>query len=247
MNANPILFIDSKDFPEIVNCPAKGSLQKESELRRFTWVPESIENILIKVGRGVRHYRQKHALQALAGKNTKKIMIGSAGTGFEGWVSTDKEALNLVSESAWMSYFKPNSLEAILAEHVWEHLSVDEANIAAKNCYTFLKPGGYLRVAVPDGLHPDPAYIEEVRPGGSGPGANDHKVLYTYASFRELFANLGFDVRLLEYFDEQGQFQCNDWDRSDGMIQRSKRFDPRNSAKQLSYTSIILDAVKPAC
>jgi predicted SAM-dependent methyltransferase len=202
-------------FPRFVNCPAKGYLRKESELRRITWVPESLENTLFEIGRGVRRYRQRHALQALAGKALKQIVIGSSSTGIGGWVSTDKETLNLLSESTWMAYFSPNSLDAILAEHVWEHLS------------------------------PDPAYIEGVRPGGTGPGAEDHKVLYTYASFRELFANLGFDVRLLEYFDEQGQFQCNDWNPSDGMIRRSQRFDPRNFARQLSYTSIILDAVKP--
>lgn len=34
-----------------------------------------------------------------------------------------------------------------------------------------LKPGGYVRVAVPDGFHPDPAYIEMGRPGGYGTGS----------------------------------------------------------------------------
>lgn len=216
-------------------------------MRRITWIPEVAENALVNIGRGVRRYRQRHALQALAGKELKKIVIGSSGTGMGGWVATDKETLNLLSESAWSTYFKPNSLDAILAEHVWEHLSPEEASVAAKNCYTFLKPGGYLRVAVPDGFHPDPAYIEGVRPGGSGPGAEDHKALYTHASFCELFASAGFDASLLEYFDEQGQFHSNGWNPSDGMIRRSQRYDPRNSAKQLSYTSIILDAVKPVC
>ena len=88
--------------------------------------------------------------------------------------------------------------------------------------------------------------IEEVRPGGSGAGADDHKVLYNYASICELFSSIGFDVHLLEYFDEHGQFHCNDWHPSDGLVQRSKKFDPRNTAEQLAYTSIILDAVKPA-
>ncbi len=143
-------------------------------------------------------------------------------------------------------FFQPSSLDAILAEHVWEHLHPYEAVVAAKMCYAFLKPGGYLRVAVPDGFHPDDSYRDAVKPGGTGAGADDHKVLYTYLSFRDVFINAGFDVRLQEYFDEHGEFRCNDWDPSEGMIQRSKRFDPRNSSERLAYTSIILDAIKPS-
>ena len=54
------------------------------------------------------------------------------------------------------------------------------------NCYEFLRPGGRLRIAVPDGFHPEPGYIEYVRPGGTGIGADDHKVLYNYQSLRKL-------------------------------------------------------------
>jgi predicted SAM-dependent methyltransferase len=153
--------------------------------------------------------------------------------------------LNLLSEGDWLRYLKKGSLDAILAEHVWEHLAPEESVIAAKNCFTFLKPGGYLRVAVPDGFHPDADYVESVRPGGSGCGAGDHKVLYTYDRFRDLFSSVGFDVILLEYFDERGKFHCQEWSSGDGFVERSKRFDSRNADGRLSYTSIILDARKP--
>lgn len=33
----------------------------------------------------------------------------------------------------------------ILAEYVWEHISEIEGIVASKNCYDFIKPGGYLR------------------------------------------------------------------------------------------------------
>ena len=196
-----------------------------------------------------RHARridaQTKALRALAGQRYRRIVIGSSGTAPEGWVPTDREVIDLLREDTWLRHFGPGSLDAILAEHVWEHLSADDAARAAVTCYQFLKPGGYLRVAVPDGLHPDPAYIEQVRPGGSGSGASDHKVLYDYSSVGELFAVAGFEVRLYEYFDCDGRFQFVDWNPADGMIRRSIRFDERNSPKRLAYTSIILDAVKP--
>lgn len=40
--------------------------------------------------------------------------------------------------------------DAFLAEHVWEHLSLEDAHRATRNCYRFLRPGGRLRLAVPD-------------------------------------------------------------------------------------------------
>ena len=100
---------------------------------------------------------------------------------------TDQDVLNLLVEGDWLAYFSPNSLDAILAEHIWEHLTPEEAAVAAMLCFKFLKPGGYLRVAVPDGFHPDPAYIEDVKPNGKGPGADDHKLLYTYHTFSQGF------------------------------------------------------------
>ncbi len=37
-----------------------------------------------------------------------------------------------------------------MAEHVWEHLSLSDAHVAARNCQRYLRPGGRLRLAVPD-------------------------------------------------------------------------------------------------
>ena len=101
-------------------------------------------------------------------------------------------------------------------------------------------------MAVPDGFHPDPAYRDWMRVEGVGFGADDHKVLYDHQTLGELFAQAGFEVALLEYFDAGGKFHAEAWDPADGMIRRSQRFDPRNQGGELHYTSLILDARKPA-
>jgi len=175
-----------------------------------------------------------------------RIVVGTSGMSLPGWISSDIGYLNLVRPEQWAGYFSPASLEAILAEHVWEHLSLEEGRIAARTCYHFLQPGGYLRVAVPDGFHPDPAYRGWVEVGGVGFGADDHKMLYDHQSLGGLFTQAGFAVTLLEYFDAQGEFHAAAWDPADGMIRRSRRFDPRNRGGELRYTSLILDARKPA-
>ena len=173
-----------------------------------------------------------------------KLVIGAAGIYEPGWTPTEVEQLNLLKPEDWERSFQRNAIDAILAEHVWEHLSEADGRQAARQCYEYLKPGGYLRIAVPDGFHPDQGYIDYVKPGGHGAGADDHKVLYDHKSILPMFENVGFRVELLEYFDSEGHFHCVDWNPEDGKILRSRRFDERNADKPLSYTSLILDAKK---
>lgn len=173
-----------------------------------------------------------------------KIVIGSAEIPIEGWVLSDRDILDLLKPEEWKKYFETKLADAFLAEHVWEHLTPENGRVAAETCYRFLEKGGYIRVAVPDGLHPDQSYIDYVKPGGSSPAAKDHHVLYTYKTLREVFEKAGFTVQLLEYFDEAGQFHFSEWNSDDGYINRSKRYDERNVGGLLKYTSIILDAKK---
>lgn len=79
-----------------------------------------------------------------------RIIIGAGKTEYDGWESTQENELILLNIDDWKNQFDDQCLDAILAEHVWEHMSYDEGIIAAKNCYKFLKPGGYIRCAVPD-------------------------------------------------------------------------------------------------
>jgi predicted SAM-dependent methyltransferase len=169
-----------------------------------------------------------------------KIIVGSDNSLFKGWFSTDQDVLNLLNQEHWKKYFSPFSIDAILAEHVWEHLTAAEGLTAAKNCYSYLKEDGYLRVAVPDGFHPNPEYIDMVDVGGK----DDHKVLYNYKSFKNVFESAGFKVNLLEYFDEEGEFHFEEWNIEDGYVKRSKKYDSRNKDGKLNFTSIILDAYK---
>jgi predicted SAM-dependent methyltransferase len=181
----------------------------------------------------------------IRGASPLRIVVGAGGLFDPGWIATDVDVLDILDVAQWRRLFAENSIDAILAEHVWEHLTAEQGLLAAENCFRFLRPGGYLRAAVPDGNHPDPAYREWVRPGGSGAGADDHKLLYNHESFGRLFAKAGFQVEPIEYFDADGEFHAVDWDPALGKIERSQRFDERNRDGQLAYTSVIVDARKP--
>jgi predicted SAM-dependent methyltransferase len=190
--------------------------------------------------------RERYRVKKCAQHSPVRIVIGASDIFENGWIPTDIEYLNLLIPDHWQKTFQRNSIDAILAEHVWEHLTIDDGLVAARQCYEYLKPGGYLRVAVPDGFHPNPKYINYVKVGGTGLGAQDHKVLFTYETLRDVFSRAGFRVELLEYFDSDGKFHSVNWDPRAGRIRRSQRFDERNVNGELQYTSIILDAYKDA-
>jgi predicted SAM-dependent methyltransferase len=178
--------------------------------------------------------------------NKRKFNIGSGKFTFEnGWLNTDKNSLNICREEDWKRYLKFLKLDNILAEHVWEHLAEEETAAANRNCFAFLKHGGNLRLAVPDGFHPKQDYIDWVKIGGVGPGADDHKVLYNYRTLKASLEKAGFKVTLLEYWDEEGQFHFTNWTDEAGRIIRSRRYDKRNAGSDLNYTSLIIDAKKP--
>ena len=174
-----------------------------------------------------------------------KIIVGSASTKQEGWISTNYPLLDLTDGCTFSALFAPDSVSNFLTEHVWEHLSLEEGAKACRNCFVFLKKGGTLRIAVPDGFHPDADYIAQVKPGGYGPGADDHKVLYNYQTLSVELESAGYQIKLLEWFDERGNFHYEEWNTENGMIRRSTRFDPRNRINFTAYTSLIIDAIKP--
>ena len=177
-----------------------------------------------------------------------KIIIGAGNTSYTGWLSTQENELNILNRTDFEKQFKEESVDAMLAEHIWEHMTEQEGIQAAKNCYAFLKSGGYIRCAVPDKNFRNEWYQNTVKIGGPGPidhPAYTHKIVYDYQTFKTVFENAGFEVEILEYCDEQGLFHYKYWNEADGMIGRSFRFDTRNSNGSLGMVSIILDAKKP--
>lgn len=192
-----------------------------------------------------RAQKQRALRERLVQAHPLRVVLGAGPIEALEWITTDADTLNVCSRRDWSNVFGRYRADSLLAEHVWEHLTSPEVILANQICFRFLKRGGRLRLAVPDGLHPDDKYREQVRPGGSGLGAGDHKVLYDFRSLSNLLTKTGFQVNLLEYWDENGKFVCHEWSSADGHIRRSKRYDPRNQDGSLTYTSLIVDAIRP--
>jgi predicted SAM-dependent methyltransferase len=177
-----------------------------------------------------------------------RILIGAGEQRWDGWLATHRKQLDLLERRTWERFFGDRRADALVCEHVWEHLTEEQGRDAARLCFEFLEPGGFLRCAVPDANFPDAAYQATVQVGGPGPAdhpAADHRIVYDHRRFRDVFASAGFDVDLLEYCDESGRFHYNEWSLASGPIYRSLMMDHRNRDGRLGFVSLIVDARKP--
>lgn len=170
------------------------------------------------------------------------VILGAGPVAMPGWVSTDSEVLDVTSSRAWKRLFAPASIDRLMAEHLFEHLSDAECGRAFTDCFRYLKSGGLLRIAVPDGHRKDAEYVEEVSPPKDG-----HQLLFTVDDLMQRLVRVGFRVTPLEYFDAKEEFHCYPWKEEDGLIRRSARYDQQERFKRgtLYYTSLIVDARKP--
>ena len=173
-----------------------------------------------------------------------KVSIGSGSPAYQirgGWLATDLGSLDITLPEVWENLFEVGSIDRLLAEHVFEHLTESECRVALTECYRYLKPGGLLRLAVPDGNRKDEAYLAAV-----SPPVHEHVVLFTVDTLVPLLEDVGFRVTPLEHFDAQGEFHTSPWDVVDGYISRSVRFDRRAEFEHgdVFYTSLIVDARK---
>lgn len=177
----------------------------------------------------------------LATSSDIKIIVGAGPTKYKGWFSTDIVTLDVTNENHFKKYFKKKKINKILAEHVLEHLAKNELELMIHNFYKYSTEEINIRIAVPDGFHRDKRYIDKVKPGGTGEGAEDHKNLFNYLTLSELFSVQKFKVILVEYWDEAGNFHPGYSIDENGFILRSFVNDKRNSDGIPHYTSLIID------
>jgi predicted SAM-dependent methyltransferase len=175
-----------------------------------------------------------------------RIIIGAGGLKTpQGWLPTNVQFLDLLNEEHWRRVFGDHRLDNVFAEHVWEHLTLNDGKTGAARCFKYLKPGGRMRLAVPDGNHPDPDYLELVRPGGPPPAGDEHLVLYTYDMMRDMLESVGFQVDLLEYYDADHNFHRVPYDNVHGRVLRCHGWtEKRADGSTMPYTSVIVDAIK---
>jgi predicted SAM-dependent methyltransferase len=100
-----------------------------------------------------------------------KLNIGCGTSGIEGWVNIDNSPSVLLSRlplGRWIFRtpdwprgvrradvrkripFPDSSVSCIYSSHTFEHFTYEESRAVARECFRVLRPGGILRIVVPD-------------------------------------------------------------------------------------------------
>jgi predicted SAM-dependent methyltransferase len=96
-------------------------------------------------------FRARQAVRRLRGP--VRVSLGSGPTLDEGWIGLDLVGASSVFRADLRRRlpFPTQSVDVILAEHVFEHLYLDDLPALMRECHRVLRPGGVLRVVCPDG------------------------------------------------------------------------------------------------
>jgi predicted SAM-dependent methyltransferase len=201
-----------------------GYLAERAEERRRTFAPKPGEPAARRLAKRVfpaplRMSPRLAATRALRSRERRRLAelprplrlhLGSGNEHKDGWVNVDLAGYPV--EAAW-NLARPlplpdGSVEAIFHEHLLEHLMLEEGLAFCRECHRLLRPGGVLRIGVPDAgaaarsYAGDPgAFLEQARPGRPTamlalqelfyyPG---HRTMYDFETLALLLRAAGFD------------------------------------------------------
>ena len=183
-------------------------------------------------------------------KNNVDLILGAALTKQNGWFSTNEEWLDISKKKDWERLFLNNQrLRKVLAEHVFEHLSLDEMRKALKLIFRHMVSGGSIRIAVPDGNNPNKEYRRHCGINGIGADASDHKQFITFEVLKDELEKVGFKVFLIEGYKHNQQLISKKFNDQNGKIIRSRNnqfslINKNGWEFKDSKTSLIVDCYK---
>lgn len=185
---------------------------------------------------------KKQIDKAISVNRKIKIIIGAGGTQYDSWISTDLPHFDILKKSDWEFFLGNSKIDNLLSEHVLEHLTEEQVAKVLQFANHFLQEGGCFRIAVPDAYHSNPEYIDHVRPGGTGAGADDHKSFWSIDSLSSLCIQNNLKPNAIEFFDSHGKLFSEVIQEENGPILRSITKDFK--AKVSNFSSLVIDAVK---
>jgi predicted SAM-dependent methyltransferase len=84
-------------------------------------------------------------------RHIRRLHVGCGKIRLDGWVNADVvPGAQLIIDLRWPLPFPANYLERIYSEHVLEHVTYETAVRFLREARRVLKPGGVIRIAMPD-------------------------------------------------------------------------------------------------
>lgn len=138
-----------------------------------------------------------------------KLHLGCGQIRLPGFCNVDilaTPAVDFVADISRLNEFTDNSIEQIYACHVLEHFSHDEAVTVLRRWFEVLKPGGELRISVPDLDRIVRVYVDNWQHfqtpgnspwigliyGGQGDPYDFHKTGFNFCWMRHLLEGIGY-------------------------------------------------------
>jgi predicted SAM-dependent methyltransferase len=95
---------------------------------------------------------EKQKAARLTKRGAVRLHLGSGELPRDGWVNVDLYGVPV--DLCWNLNrslpFRNGTVEAVFHEHVLEHLRIDRGLQLTRDCFRVLKPGGVVRIAIPD-------------------------------------------------------------------------------------------------
>jgi predicted SAM-dependent methyltransferase len=215
-----------------------------------TLLPTAVKGPVRKVIKFGKYRWRRFKIRRPVSRDEKiKIIVGAAETYQPGWYSTNQQWLDITKHSDWDKVFQGKRLIShVVAEHVFEHLTYEECGEALANISAHMVDHARIRIAVPDGYHPDPTYQANVGIAGTGADAADHKQLLNVDVLNNLLRESGFEPKMVEGYDRTHRLVSRPYSSDDGFIRRSRANPSSSSAPGWSFidsnTSLIVDGIK---
>jgi predicted SAM-dependent methyltransferase len=226
----------------------KSFIKGKNMIRQM--IPKPLKKIARQLIKAVKYAYRRQAIKRPISQNQPiKIILGAAETYREGWYSSNENWLDITNPTHWKNVMQGKQLLIhAVAEHVFEHLTYAECQIALKHISNAMQFGGRLRIAVPDGYNPNTDYIRHVGINGIGDDASDHKQLLNVDVLTTLLTEAGFKATPIEWYDKGGTLHTPAYAQADGFIQRSRVNAPLNYKDVWAFpdseTSLIIDGIK---
>ena len=166
-----------------------------------------------------------------------KLHLGCGGKNIDGFINIDVRQIpgvDYIDDIKSLSKFKNNSIDLIYASHVLEHFGRNEYKNVLNRWYELLKPGGTLRLAVPD-IEKVVMYYDQFKDlkklrgflwGGQNYPNNYHYMGWDLITLKEDLTEIGFkhiiryDWKATEHYhiDDFSQSYLPHMDKENGML-----------------------------
>lgn len=126
---------------------------------------------------------------------------------------------DITDDSMTLAKFENNSVDLIYTSHMLEHMFREDAKKALRRWYEVLKPGGVLRISVPDFeklashymFYRNIKWIARFLNGAQKDLLDTHLALYDEPLLKEILEEIGFkDVRRYDH-NKTEHFYVDDW------------------------------------